>query len=89
MLSIKKVKNWYAQSFEELITFPLIQLSPSICQALMVPWSSEVTLPESTPNPSLKPLSNRYTNLSHGLNGGGNGNSTNSFNKLWLRVPME
>ncbi|KAF5345114.1 hypothetical protein D9756_011469 [Leucocoprinus leucothites] len=89
MPSIKKVKNWYAQSFEELITFPLIQLSPSVRQALMVPRSGEVALPESTPNPSLEPLSDGYTHLSHGLDGGGNGNGTNGFNKLRLRVPME
>ncbi|KAF5345116.1 hypothetical protein D9756_011464 [Leucocoprinus leucothites] len=76
MPSIKKVKNWYAQSFEH----------PSSPHGAR---SGEVALPESTPNPSLEPLSDGYTNLSHGLDGGGNGNGTNGFNKLRLRVPME
>ncbi|KAJ3565893.1 hypothetical protein NP233_g7352 [Leucocoprinus birnbaumii] len=107
MPSIRKVKNWYAQSFEvrpmthtthnslftsgkELITFPPIHLSPTVRQALMVPRSGEVTLPESTPNPSLafEPQSDGL--YSHALDGGGNGNGgANGFNKLRLRVPME
>ncbi|KAF9443025.1 mitochondrial pyruvate dehydrogenase [Macrolepiota fuliginosa MF-IS2] len=87
MPSIKKVKNWYAQSFEELITFPPIHLSPAIRQALMVPRSGEVALPESKPNPSLNPLGNDYS-ASQGLDGNGSGNG-NGFNKLRLRVPME
>ncbi|KAJ7634436.1 mitochondrial branched-chain alpha-ketoacid dehydrogenase kinase-domain-containing protein [Roridomyces roridus] len=75
MPSINKVKNWYAQSFEELITFPPISLPPNIRQALITPRTDENPLPESTPNPSLP-----YANV------GGNGNG---FNKLKLRVPME
>ncbi|KAJ7712884.1 mitochondrial branched-chain alpha-ketoacid dehydrogenase kinase-domain-containing protein [Mycena metata] len=81
MPSINKVKDWYAQSFEELINFPAITLPPDIRQALMTPRSDEVALPESTPNPSLKGVG--FTN-GNGANSNGNG-----FNKLKLRVPME
>ncbi|KAF8237489.1 mitochondrial pyruvate dehydrogenase [Tricholoma matsutake] len=78
MPSIKKVRNWYAQSFEELISFPPIVLPPAIRQALVIP-RAENSLPESTPNPSLR----HFDDPSHG-NPNGNG-----FNKLKLRVPME
>ncbi|KAF8169878.1 mitochondrial branched-chain alpha-ketoacid dehydrogenase kinase-domain-containing protein [Mycena galopus ATCC 62051] len=78
MPSIKKVKNWYAQSFEELISFPAITLPPDIRQALMT-RSDELALPESIPNPSMKGVG--FTN--------GNGANGNGFNKLKLRVPME
>jgi len=83
MPSIKKVKNWYAQSFEELITFPPVILASDIRQALIVPRSDEQALPESTPNPSIG-----YALQSSGANGIANGNG-NGFNKLKLRVPME
>ncbi|KAF9031782.1 mitochondrial pyruvate dehydrogenase [Panaeolus papilionaceus] len=85
MPSIRKVKNWYAQSFEELINFPPITLSPTIRQALLSNHSSDMHLPESKPNPSLAdyPPSSSSHNP---VNGNGNGNG---FNKLRLRVPME
>ncbi|KAG5722287.1 hypothetical protein E4T56_gene4440, partial [Termitomyces sp. T112] len=47
MPSIRKVQNWYAQSFEELINFPPIVLPPDVRQALMAP-RAETSLPEST-----------------------------------------
>lgn len=53
MPSIKKVKNWYAQSFEELVQFPPIVLSENVRQALLAQRQDDFTLPESTPNPSL------------------------------------
>ncbi|KAH6906639.1 mitochondrial branched-chain alpha-ketoacid dehydrogenase kinase-domain-containing protein [Coprinopsis sp. MPI-PUGE-AT-0042] len=81
MPSIKKVKNWYAQSFEELITFPQIHLPADIRQALMSTRSDELHLPESKPNPSLE-----GSIYSSPLNGSGNGYG---FNKTRLRVPME
>lgn len=74
---------------QELITFPPIQLSPSVRQALMVPRSGDVSLPESKPNPSLDPLGDEYSSASHALDGNGSGNGSNGFNKLKLRVPME
>ncbi|KAL0959514.1 hypothetical protein HGRIS_011224 [Hohenbuehelia grisea] len=90
MPSINKVKNWYAQSFEELISFPPIRLPPDIRQALMVSRADEQQqqLPESLPNPSLAHFADDYASgplSSQGtpLNGG------NGYNKLKLRVPME
>ncbi|OSC97374.1 alpha-ketoacid dehydrogenase kinase N-terminal domain-containing protein [Trametes coccinea BRFM310] len=53
MPSINKVKNWYAQSFEELIHFPPIRLPPDIRAAMLAPPTDPVALPESHPNPSL------------------------------------
>ncbi|KAJ4480019.1 mitochondrial branched-chain alpha-ketoacid dehydrogenase kinase-domain-containing protein [Lentinula aciculospora] len=60
MPSIEKVKNWYAQSFEELIKFPpLPALSPDIRRLLfsspsLANANPEHQLPSSTPNPSLE-----------------------------------
>jgi len=84
MPSIRKVRNWYAQSFEELVTFPPVVLPPQIRQALTVP-RPENSLPESTPNLALRHFNNP-TYVSG--NGSGNGHG-NGFNKLKLRVPME
>ncbi|KAH7886816.1 mitochondrial branched-chain alpha-ketoacid dehydrogenase kinase-domain-containing protein [Phlebopus sp. FC_14] len=56
MSSIRKVKNWYAQSFEELINFPPLSLSPAARKSLATHSDSEnmnIYLPESVPNPSL------------------------------------
>ncbi|KAF8329263.1 mitochondrial branched-chain alpha-ketoacid dehydrogenase kinase-domain-containing protein [Amanita rubescens] len=52
MSSIKKVKNWYAQSFEELINFPPVVLPDHVRQAILSQRQDDTTLPESTPNPS-------------------------------------
>ncbi|KAN0101004.1 Mitochondrial branched-chain alpha-ketoacid dehydrogenase kinase domain containing protein [Tylopilus felleus] len=54
--SIRKVKNWYAQSFEELINFPPLSLPPAARQSLFSrPDKEDRRIPflESTPNPSL------------------------------------
>ncbi|KAK2464496.1 hypothetical protein APHAL10511_003475 [Amanita phalloides] len=54
MPSIKKVKNWYAQSFHDLIHFPPVVLPDHVRQALLSHREDDTTLlPESTPNPSL------------------------------------
>ncbi|KAJ3889799.1 mitochondrial branched-chain alpha-ketoacid dehydrogenase kinase-domain-containing protein [Lentinula edodes] len=92
MPSIEKVKNWYAQSFEELIKFPpLPALSPEIRRSLFSPPSvansnPEHQLPSSTPNPSLEHMllvdDVANQNFPTSLDGSG-------FNKLKLRVPME
>ncbi|PPQ90656.1 hypothetical protein CVT25_004708 [Psilocybe cyanescens] len=87
MPSINKVKNWYAQSFEEPITFPPIVLPANIRQALMMTRPEDIHLPESKPNLFNNPYAragHHHTN-SHG-HGSGNGNG---FNQLKLRVPME
>ncbi|KAG7095830.1 hypothetical protein E1B28_006525 [Marasmius oreades] len=93
MPSIIKVKNWYAQSFEELISFPPIPpLKPEIRQALMTTSEPEQSLPETTPNPSLDqyidmmvdgndvPAANLHRN-------GGDG--AGAFDKVKMRVPVE
>ncbi|KAH9981704.1 mitochondrial pyruvate dehydrogenase [Russula compacta] len=51
MSSIQKVKNWYAQSFEELIGFPPVSLPPDIRRLLN---QADISLPVSTPNPAIK-----------------------------------
>ncbi|KAG1716810.1 hypothetical protein ID866_332, partial [Astraeus odoratus] len=64
MPSIRKVKNWYAQSFEELINFPPLSLSPVAKQSLnelltASPATSgsgqpqSLFLPPSIPNPAI------------------------------------
>ncbi|TDL16167.1 mitochondrial pyruvate dehydrogenase [Rickenella mellea] len=76
--SINKVKNWYAQSFEELITFPTIRLPPKVKESLMTSHTSGGTqLPGSTPNPSLVKM--------FGQPSGSNGNG----DKTKLRIPIE
>ncbi|KAK0203882.1 mitochondrial pyruvate dehydrogenase [Desarmillaria ectypa] len=99
MPSIKKVKNWYAQSFEELITFPQIVLPQDIRRALIGTRDDRLSsLPEPVPNPSLAQLVEDYANNPHlhkSYHGGSqgmtnlNGGGVNGFNKLKLRVPME
>lgn len=53
--SIIRVKNWYAQSFEDLVSFPAPRLSESI-QRRIAQLSAEVQdeMLEATPNPSLE-----------------------------------
>ncbi|WFD00480.1 [pyruvate dehydrogenase (acetyl-transferring)] kinase [Malassezia yamatoensis] len=55
MPSIVKVKNWYAQSFEELFQFPSPRLPESIQRKLASTIAQESELDEvpSVPNPSL------------------------------------
>lgn len=53
MPSIVKVKNWYAQSFEELVTFPKPKLSDTVQKLLQTASRNPEPLPESKPNPSL------------------------------------
>ncbi|CCL98748.1 uncharacterized protein FIBRA_00753 [Fibroporia radiculosa] len=93
MPSICKVKDWYAQSFEELISFPSPKLPSSIREALAVA-PTEITLPESTPNPSQPyfgaddygiPLENGFSSASSSQSGSGNANGFSTK----LRVPME
>ncbi|KAG1460394.1 hypothetical protein G6F56_005957 [Rhizopus delemar] len=50
MPSIIKVKNWYAQSFEELTTLPLAELSSEMKADLRDASKYSVSLPESIPN---------------------------------------
>lgn len=50
MPSIIKVKNWYAQSFQELIDLKAPQISNTMREQLM---SRSEHLPHSVPNPSI------------------------------------
>jgi pyruvate dehydrogenase kinase 2/3/4 len=79
MPSIQKVKNWYAQSFEELISFPPISLPPDIRSALN---QGDISLPESTPNLSFE--EDLYGRLGDTTNGNGN-----SHHRGRLRIPIE
>ncbi|TFY83670.1 hypothetical protein EWM64_g353 [Hericium alpestre] len=80
MPSINKVKEWYAQSFEELITFPPLHVAPNVRAALLSRPDDDLPLPESLPNPSLENLGEHYALHGH-TNGNGNGQ-----NRLKLQV---
>ncbi|KAK3304593.1 mitochondrial branched-chain alpha-ketoacid dehydrogenase kinase-domain-containing protein [Chaetomium strumarium] len=58
MPSVKKVADWYAQSFEELTTFPRPELPRDVRERLMRPakmaGKSNSWLSEATPNPSIE-----------------------------------
>ncbi|KAG9246899.1 pyruvate dehydrogenase kinase-like protein [Calycina marina] len=57
MPSIKKVKDWYAQSFEEITNLPKPQLSKDVRDALIKPpkiGKPSRILQETTQNPSIK-----------------------------------
>jgi pyruvate dehydrogenase kinase 2/3/4 len=57
MPSIIRVKEWYAQSFEELVNFPKANLPEDIKQQLASSVShNPMNLSSSTPNPSLSSL---------------------------------
>ncbi|KAI0697005.1 alpha-ketoacid dehydrogenase kinase [Cytidiella melzeri] len=90
MPSIKKVKDWYAQSFEELISFPPIALPVHLRESLVMSAPNQTSLPESTPNPSLTYFSDDYAAPSVAptvsSNGNGNGSSTLPTKR---RIPME
>ncbi|KLO13707.1 alpha-ketoacid dehydrogenase kinase [Schizopora paradoxa] len=76
MPSIKKVKNWYCQSFSELIGFPKFHLSPSLKRTLYASANGR-HLPESIPNPSLYNITSTVELDSP------------SHDKSKLRVPIE
>jgi len=58
MPSIKKVKQWYSQSFEELITYPKIELPQNIKSVLNEHSPQSHKLPGSTQNPALSEMEN-------------------------------
>ncbi|KAI0052769.1 mitochondrial pyruvate dehydrogenase [Auriscalpium vulgare] len=81
MPSIQKVRNWYAQSFDELVNFPPVKLPAHLHNVLIPTNASSIDpyLPESTPNPSLEDLKDHYN--SHNSNG--------NANRSKLRIPVE
>lgn len=97
MPSIKKVKNWYCQSFEELINFPKFHLSPEVKKALYSHrgQSKSLKLPESIPNPSLLNTAaglDSFSEPTHSLglsNGSTNGQAKEFIGTPKLRIPIE
>ncbi|KAB5585839.1 kinase isozyme 4 [Coniochaeta sp. 2T2.1] len=74
MPSVKRVQDWYAQSFEEITTLPRPDLSREVRERLMKPakHGGKGWLSEATPNPSVE--EGQYASLQPGLsNGNGNG----------------
>jgi pyruvate dehydrogenase kinase 2/3/4 len=63
MPSIVKVKNWYAESFQDLVNLKSPQLSTSLREQLYAKKIS--TLPQNVPNPSLSKLLVNNTNKFH------------------------
>ncbi|WAQ82110.1 hypothetical protein PtA15_2A423 [Puccinia triticina] len=55
MPSILKVRDWYAQSFEELVNFPRPELPPELIAHFEKAFTKGAPLPALTPNPSLPP----------------------------------
>lgn len=56
MDGVRRVKEWYAESFNDLVTFPPPKLDPKLRDALMMPPSeNQIPFPVATPNPSLHP----------------------------------
>ncbi|PWN51766.1 alpha-ketoacid dehydrogenase kinase [Violaceomyces palustris] len=83
MPSIVKVKNWYAQSFEELVNFPKPKLPESVQKQLAAAGQQiGSNLPGSTPNPSLLESASLEEGMSikgavGAFRGNGNGNDSN------------
>ncbi|TVY46055.1 [Pyruvate dehydrogenase (acetyl-transferring)] kinase, mitochondrial [Lachnellula occidentalis] len=80
MPSIKKVQDWYAQSFEEITTLPRPHLTKEVRNRLMKPGKKSGKpsriLAEATQNPSVK--QGQYTSSPWQQNGNGNGHGTES-----------
>ncbi|KAK8853042.1 hypothetical protein IAR55_003743 [Kwoniella newhampshirensis] len=93
MPSINKVKEWYAQSFEELVTFPKPRLKPELEEVLRMPPAETIPFPSATPNPSLDPLMHEgpvgsgLVSERHIANGGNGFGATGSATRL--RIPIE
>jgi pyruvate dehydrogenase kinase 2/3/4 len=83
MPSIKKVQDWYAQSFEEITTLPRPQLSKDVRDRLMKParqnGKPSKILAEATQNPSVE--RGQYSSSPWQQNGNGNGNGHNDARK--------
>lgn len=68
MPSVKKVADWYAQSFEEITTLPRPELSKEIRERLLKPGKfngkgTSAMLSENTPNPSIE--EGQYASMVH------------------------
>jgi len=80
MPSIERVRDWYAQSFEELTTLPRPSVGTEVKERLLKPAKSspDKELSKTTHNPSVK--KGQYT--SRPENGNGNGGSEKRNNSL-------
>ncbi|KAG8895939.1 hypothetical protein FRB99_000256 [Tulasnella sp. 403] len=90
MPSINVVKNWYAQSFEELVTFPPPAVPKNLFQAFS-DSSSKQPLPEAIPNPCNRKL---FPTGTMGANGAGGASVATSSTLLpngasRIRIPLE
>ncbi|KAG2214662.1 hypothetical protein INT46_005679 [Mucor plumbeus] len=68
MPSIIKVKNWYAQSFQELIELPPPELTSELKASFRDAAKNSQSLPQSTPNlaiPQSKPTGKYYPTIGH------------------------
>ncbi|UKZ78385.1 hypothetical protein TrVFT333_006122 [Trichoderma virens FT-333] len=80
MPSVKKVKDWYAQSFEEITQLPRPRIAKDVKERLMKPAKfgsrgGYAQLSESTPNPSIhEDEASGWGGLHLSGNGNGNGN---------------
>ncbi|KAI8380623.1 mitochondrial pyruvate dehydrogenase [Choanephora cucurbitarum] len=61
MPSIKKVKDWYAQSFQDLIELKPPQMTQAMKQQFLTKSSPERYLPNNVPNPSLKNYKHQHS----------------------------
>ncbi|KAJ1310845.1 hypothetical protein OPQ81_009363 [Rhizoctonia solani] len=80
MPSIKKVKNWYAQSFQELIEFPTPRLDKRTREILNQPPPENTHLPQATENPVMPKLLRAIGSSRYGKENGNNGK---------MRIPMQ
>lgn len=89
MPSIKKVQDWYAQSFEDITKLPRPTLPKDVRERLMRPSKPNAReskiLSETTQNPSVKQGQYRSLPKSNGKeNGNGNGNGVKSSTKRYF-----
>ncbi|OWZ36265.1 hypothetical protein LQV05_006392 [Cryptococcus neoformans] len=90
MPSINTVKEWYAQSFDELVSFPRPRLKAELEDILRIPPAPTQPFPSATPNPSLDPLMREgpvgsgFVSERH-IGTGGNGIGVGKR----LRIPIE
>ncbi|KAF2749076.1 alpha-ketoacid dehydrogenase kinase [Sporormia fimetaria CBS 119925] len=77
MPSIGRVRDWYAQSFEDIVTLPRPNLSAEVKERLLRPnkRSKDNILSKATRNPSIAADQYQYQNGNG--NGQGNGNGSN------------
>ncbi|KAI9718195.1 MAG: hypothetical protein M1812_004185 [Candelaria pacifica] len=91
MPSIRKVQDWYAQSFEEITKLPRPTLSQDIRDRLLRPTSrngrDSKILSHTTQNPSVK--KGQYTSAPSQTSGNGNGAKKSSPRRYYAMVDDE